>query len=38
MKYDDSGQCEECGESVRDCDEIRRENYERREREGKTNR
>lgn len=31
MKYDKDERCDECGETVGDCDDMRRENYERRE-------
>lgn len=29
-KYDDSDTCGSCGESLEDCDRMRRENYEER--------
>lgn len=32
MRYDEDERCEECGETVGDCDELRRQNHERRER------
>lgn len=38
MKYDEEEQCIECGETVGDCDDMRRENYERREQQKEGNR
>lgn len=38
MNYDRDERCDECGETVGDCDDMRRENYERREAEGKNKR
>lgn len=38
MRYDEDEQCIECGETVADCDDMRRENYERREKDGKDKR